>query len=161
MASKALKSLKCSNHIVRNVTHLLKFKKIQPMLKRSDAQLRHLVSQIQLRHLESFWHYRRAWAQSNDPLHFDQAWQSLWERLKALNVHQSPQSPRDLAISGHEVCALLKIPPSRVIGQILNRLLQDVWTHPEHNTAHYLSAQVFQVAQELGVESSTLNRTRF
>ena len=160
MAYQSLKDLKCSNQIIQNVSHLLKFRQIQPTIKRTDAQLRHLVSQIQLRHLELFWQYRRAWSQSNDPQHFDQAWKGLWEHLKALNVHQSPQSPRDLAISGHEICALLHISPSRTIGQILNLLLQDVWTHPTHNTASYLSNRVLEVAQELGISTPTAPKNK-
>ena len=148
VASKALKRLKCSNKECRDVTHLLQFKNISPSTPRTDAQIRTLVAHIQLPFLEPYWSYRQSWAMNG---HLDE-WVALWSRLKALRVHESPQSARDLAIRGREICHILNIPPSKLVGQILQELLSYVWRYPEHNTSEALIAHLPKIAHALGIQ---------
>ncbi|RLB20769.1 MAG: hypothetical protein DRG76_10365, partial [Deltaproteobacteria bacterium] len=55
---------------------------------------------------------------------------------------------RDLAINGHTVMRVLKIPPGPLVGKVLDHLMQLVTEHPELNTQE----QLVQHLQEIKIK---------
>ena len=95
--------------------------------------------------------FRRAIADAEGATLESEAWRELQDRTVALKVHESPQSPRELALRGSDLAELLNLPPSRVIGELLNALLHHVWEHPEDNRVERLLSVAPRLAEELGV----------
>jgi tRNA nucleotidyltransferase (CCA-adding enzyme) len=167
VSKTSLKRLNCATRLIQDIQHLLQHRHVNPLTPRTDAQLRALTAQIQLRYIESYWQYRMAWAHNQNAIESHgnavkshgnvveshgnelQSWQSIWKKLDTLAVDQGPQSTRDLALSGHEVCQLLHLKPSKIVGQVLHALLTYVWENPTHNTAEDLSRQAFSIADDL------------
>lgn len=67
-------------------------------------------------------------------------------QVDATEARQGPHQIRELAIDGKAVMAHLGIPPSRALGQILERLLSRVWADPTLNTPEGLRAALPEVA---------------
>jgi tRNA nucleotidyltransferase (CCA-adding enzyme) len=153
IAHQHLTHLKCARKLTQGVTQLLRWRQVDPASERTDGQVRALSAQVGLERLPMWIAYRRAWAEAEHDEAELRAWTALEERFKALNIEECPQSPRDLALRGHELASLLNLPPSPLIGALLNALLQHVWEHPEDNTSARLLAIAPSLARSLGVES--------
>ena len=60
-----------------------------------------------------------------------------------------PMSVSDLAVSGHDVMTLLDIKPSRLIGEVLNALFEDVMEGKLENKKEILEKEVVRVAEQV------------
>lgn len=152
VAQRRLTALKSSKKLTQQVTHLLRWLEVRPSTERTDGQIRALVAQVGLSKLPGLISYRRALAEAAEDSAEAQAWLDLQERAAQLKVHESPQSPRDLALRGSELALRFGLPPSKAIGELLNALLHHVWEHPEDNQVERLIALTPTLARELGIE---------
>lgn len=57
-------------------------------------------------------------------------------------VQKQPFSIKDLKINGKDVMELLKIPPSPKVGEILQKLFEEVEENPSRNTREYLLGRI-------------------
>ncbi len=144
-----LQTLKCSNQLIHIVSHLLNLRNLSPHISRTDAQIRSLVSQIQVRYINLYWAYRQCVEVAK--LGDEQAaiWQALWERIHAIGALEGPQSAKDLAINGKDICLALNIEPGRQVGILLNALLQHVWQNPQNNQRNILLGILPELAQQI------------
>lgn len=67
---------------------------------------------------------------------------------RVVEVQQDPIDTRLLKINGANVMKLLDIPPGPKVGQVLNRLLEEVLDDPKHNTKAYLTERVKELAKQ-------------
>jgi tRNA nucleotidyltransferase/poly(A) polymerase len=150
-----LKRLKVNNRALSEVLHLITFTALDPRDTRSDAQIRALAAEIGIEALDQVWAYHEAWLRSSVPS--DQvsqllsAWSTLRSRMDNLQVQNSPQSVRDLAINGNDLCSALDLFPSKDIGDLLKTLLRWVWEDPVRNHRDLLLYRARVVALERGM----------
>jgi tRNA nucleotidyltransferase (CCA-adding enzyme) len=83
------------------------------------------------------------------------ALERLRERYAAQILAQNALTTRDLAISGHDVMQRLGIAPGRVIGQVLERLLERVIEDPSLNEREALLKLVDEVYPSLAPSSGS------
>jgi putative nucleotidyltransferase with HDIG domain len=76
----------------------------------------------------------------------------LRERVAAVAAEDAVMKVKDLAIDGGDVMRTLKVPPSRIVGEVLEKLLERVIDDPSLNTREALAALVPEVAKELATE---------
>ena len=74
----------------------------------------------------------------------------LRERVAAVAAADAALKVTDLAIGGADVMRILGVPPSRQIGEVLEKLLERVIDDPSLNTPETLEALVLEIAKELG-----------
>ncbi len=148
-AREALTRLKCARKLIAGVSHLLRWREVSPTTPRTDGQVRALAAQVQLSALPQLWGYRRAWASALGDEQESAAWDALGERMRALRVHEAPQTPKDLALRGSDLSAALNLPPSRLVGDLLSALLRHVWEVPEDNTEEALLALAPRLLEQL------------
>ena len=67
------------------------------------------------------------------------AWRDLGARFEAAGVRHCPLLARELALDGRQVMAHLGLPPSRMVGRLLEALLLRVWQNPTLNTPEALA----------------------
>ena len=151
-AQDRLIGLKVAKRLTQQVSHLLRWLKVQPGTERTDGQVRALVAQVGLKAFPALVSFRKALSDARGDDAQSEAWRALQARVTQLKVHESPQSPRDLALRGSDLAQRFGIPPSRAIGELLNALLHHVWEHPEDNQVDRLLALVPRLAEALGVE---------
>ena len=75
--------------------------------------------------------------------------QELRERVATVAAADAVLKVTDLAINGADVMRVLRIPPSRAVGQVLEKLLERVIDDPSLNSKERLEALVPEVAGEL------------
>jgi tRNA nucleotidyltransferase (CCA-adding enzyme) len=137
----ALKRLRFSNQEVREATHLLSLRAVDPAQYLEPPAVRALVARVGASAWPQWLEARRAWA-TEAPLEALEALAALEQRLA---VRSGPLVPTDLALNGREVARALGIKPSRRIGHLLAALLERVWAEPECNTAEGLRALLPEV----------------
>ena len=129
---------------------LLAFSTLDPGVERQAAQLRALAVDIGVDQLDHLWAYHRAWSSTEPDIDHKsellQAWQQLEMKMIELDVVNTPKAPKDLDLNGHELCKVLDIFPSRVVGDILNELLRWVWADPQRNVKQTLIEQARFIA---------------
>jgi len=76
----------------------------------------------------------------------------LRERVASVAAEDAALKVTDLAIGGADVMRILGIPPSREIGEILEKLLERVIDDPSLNTPEALEPLVLEIAKELKKE---------
>lgn len=148
-----LKLLKLPNKQLNKIVQLLSFSSLEPSLERSPVQIRALAVEIGVEHIDELWAYQEAWCMAQFGLESEQviSWRKLKERIEELEIDQLPKSPKDLDLTGHDLCTELNLFPSRAIGELLNSLLWWVWEEPKRNHYDQLIAQARLIASERGM----------
>jgi len=72
----------------------------------------------------------------------------LFQKRIEEQLAPAPFSIKDLAIDGRDIMGILKIPPSRKVGEILEKLFLEVDEDLEKNTSEYLTARVKNLYSE-------------
>jgi tRNA nucleotidyltransferase (CCA-adding enzyme) len=76
----------------------------------------------------------------------------LRDRVASVAAEDAVMKVKDLAINGGDVMRKLAVPPSRIVGEVLEKLLERVIDDPSLNTRHALEALVPEVAKELATD---------
>ena len=151
-----LRTLRYSNQLRAQVAHFLGTLAIDPETPRRDRELRALVAAVRRDAYPGFLLLRQA-LDGESPRRLE-AWAALAKRIKTIRALQAPQSPRELAISGHELCSALSLRPGRVVGQLLQGLLEHVWEHPESNERGALLAVLPALCTRLKIPSPNIGK---
>jgi tRNA nucleotidyltransferase/poly(A) polymerase len=129
---------------------------IETLIRESDFALDALASAAALRHFAShlgvevalmLFDLRLADWLANAPQQPIAALMALGQQLRRDLDHHVPFSIKELAINGHDV-QRLGVPPGPHLGQILQRLLQQVLDDPSRNTRDHLLALARQETGE-------------
>ena len=138
VARKILKRLKFDNDTLNAVCTLVKNHSWYPEL--SGKGVRFCAYQIGPELFEQFLKVKRADILAHHPQVIEQKLNYLdevihiWEDVK---LHQDCLSLKELAVTGKDLIAM-GMQPGPGLGQMLQKLLEDVLEFPEHNTREYL-----------------------
>ncbi len=117
----------------------------------NDATVRRVLARVGVEDLPVLWALRRADLTARGRLveeglsnqaAAEARFQREIDRAAALKV-------TDLAIGGEDVMRQLRIPPGRIVGQVLSRLLERVLDDPDLNTREALLRLVPEMAEEI------------
>jgi tRNA nucleotidyltransferase (CCA-adding enzyme) len=119
----------------------------------TDGTVRRFVRKVGVEHLPALLALREADVQGRGfGEERERETQELRQRVADVTSADAALKVQDLAIDGREVMRLLAIPPSRLVGQVLEALLERVLDDPTLNTAERLAALVPVVAAELSAK---------
>lgn len=140
-APAALEGLRFATRLAGAATAMLRTSSLEPGAATEPVALRRLVATIGPDRLA-------------DTLAFHAAletpgWAALRGRIEAAGADVGPHTVRDLALDGRAVMGLLGVPPSPVIGRVLEALLVRVWQTPTGNTPETLAAWLPAVYAEV------------
>ena len=145
VARKILKRLKFDNDTLNAVCTLVKNHSWYPEL--SGKGVRFCAYQIGPELFEQFLKVKRADILAHHPQVIEQKLNYLdevihiWEDVK---LHQDCLSLKELAVTGKDLIAM-GMQPGPGLGQVLQKLLEDVLEFPEHNTREYLLETVHRM----------------
>jgi tRNA nucleotidyltransferase (CCA-adding enzyme) len=74
---------------------------------------------------------------------------ALRERVAEVTAEDAAMKVGDLVIKGGDVMRILGVPPGRIVGEVLDRLLERVYDDQSLNEPEKLAALVPEVAEEL------------
>ncbi len=136
LAQKILVRLKMPKALQKKVLLLIRNHMFAIDPRFSDGTLRRLIRKVGTDNILDLLELRRADIIATSA-RFDLAWPaySLFAgRIKSLLEEDGVFTNKDLAICGHDVMALLGIPPGPQVGRILSTALDWVTTDPRRNT---------------------------
>jgi len=122
----------------------------------NDATVRRVLARVGVENLPALWALRRADLNARGRLveeglanqaAAEARFQREVDRASALKV-------TDLAIGGEDVMRQLRIPPGRVVGQVLLRMLEYVLDDPDLNTPEALLRLVPEIFREISTGNS-------
>lgn len=138
LSDTILRRLKFSNQEREQILHLIRNHMFKYTPDWSDAALRRFIARVGEKNLsnlaklsfaDAYGKERRA----PDPRFLDE----LSERIDQVTAEDHAFSTKDLAVDGRDIMAL-GIPQGKVIGIILNELLETVLDDPKENTREHL-----------------------
>ena len=138
LADGILRRLKFSNHEREQILHLIRSHMFMYSPEWSDAAVRRFIARIgennlsnlaKLNFADLYGKERRA----PDPRFLDE----MFARIHKVTSEDHAFSVKDLAVDGRDIMSL-GIPQGRVIGIILNELLETVLDDPKENTREHL-----------------------
>ncbi len=134
--------LKFPNKTTEQVTHLVRWHRISPLLTASDVELRRFLAQLGRDQVGAWLALavanRRARGAGEPEV------QALGERLAALLAVSPALSAKELALDGAAIMKALGVGPSPAIGQATRFLMERVLEDPSLNRADRLTALLAQ-----------------
>ncbi len=148
IADAIAKRLRLSNEQREKLFKLVRYHMFHYQPKDTDAAIRRMIKRVGLQYIDDILDLREG-----DRLGSG-AKRTSWrlEELKQRIVDQlnQPMDTNDLALDGHDLIAELKLKPGKLIGEILDHLLELVLEDPELNTKEELlkKASEFRKTQQ-------------
>lgn len=143
---RILRRWKYPKDTIAKVTHLIRHHMFWYQTEWSGSAVRRFVRKVGLENIPDLFELRRAdniGSGARSPRMY--ALEDLWTRVQD-EIHRSTAfSPRDLAIDGTDVMAVLGIPPGPAVGRVISALFERVLDDPDLNTRESLLA----IAREL------------
>ena len=150
MAEAILTRLKFSNDERARVTSLIRHHRLGYSADWTDAAVRRWIRRVTPALTSDLYALRRAEAQSEggDVSAELAAIEGLRARQVALIAAGAALSTRDLKINGRDLMTVLALPPSRLVGETLERLLELVTDDPSLNERESLIAAARTILDE-------------
>jgi tRNA nucleotidyltransferase (CCA-adding enzyme) len=150
LADAWLRKYRFSNDERSRIVHLVRHHLICYSSEWTDAAVRRFVRRIGPEHVRELLVLGRADALAKGrPVQLELAALAELEARIAQSSKGAAFGTKDLAISGHDVMQKLDAPPGRVVGQVLERLLERVLDDPSLNDRDALLALVDVCAKEV------------
>jgi tRNA nucleotidyltransferase (CCA-adding enzyme) len=150
LADAWLRKYRFSNDERSRIVHLVRHHLICYSSEWTDAAVRRFVRRIGPEHVRELLVLGRADALAKGrPVQLELAALDELEARIAQSSQGAAFGTKDLAISGHDVMQKLDAPPGRVVGQVLERLLERVLDDPSLNERAALLALVEACAKEV------------
>jgi tRNA nucleotidyltransferase (CCA-adding enzyme) len=135
-ADKIAKRLKLSKNQRRRLFTLVRYHMFYYQPQNNDASIRRFMRRVSLENIDDILDVREA-----DRLGSG-ARKTSWrlEEMKQRMIEQlnQPMEVTDLAINGHDLMTEFKLKPGAWLGEVLNKLLEQVLDNPEINTKEKL-----------------------
>jgi tRNA nucleotidyltransferase (CCA-adding enzyme) len=149
MADAWLKQYRFSNDDRARVVHLVRHHLVCYSDGWSDAAVRRFVRRVGVEHIDGLLRLATADALAKGRAVDDElaALQQLRARIEEAKAAGAAFGVRDLAIDGKDVMQRMGIPPGRLIGEVLEALLQKVLEQPELNDREQLLSAVDELAK--------------
>lgn len=141
IADNVMKRLRFSNKMIVDVIHLILHHMIEYDSEWTDGAVRRLIRRVGPENMSRLISFRKAdlMAHGKDNPKMDLLLE-LEERVCILNHQSLVKSRRDLALNGKKVMEILGLSPGPEVGNVLNKLLEEITDHPECNTEEELIA---------------------
>lgn len=138
MAEKLMKQLRFSGEEIKQVAHLVRHHMFYYDIgKVTEAGLRRLLCRVGKENFDDLIKLRIA-ERKGSGVPKARPYRLRHLQFLAEKVSQQPLTVGQLAINGHTLMDDLKLPPSPILGGILNALLAEVLEDPKKNTKDYL-----------------------
>lgn len=135
IADRLLERLKFPSDLRAAIVHLIREHMFDYRPEWSDGAVRRWLRHVGPESVADLFDLRIADALGNGLRQgFPHALDPMRERIQRLLAESSVLKVADLAIDGHDVMRELGIGAGPEVGEVLERLLQDVMDHPERNT---------------------------
>ncbi len=151
ITKKVLKRMRFSNEIVEKVTTLVRYHMFYYTDEWTDSAVRRLIRRVGLERLDDLFALRKA-----DRLatgirkERSISLEKLKERIEKILEQENAFSVKDLKVNGYDVMKIKNIPPSPLVGKILNYLLEKCLDDPSLNTRENL----IKLIKEYKIEES-------
>lgn len=142
MAEAILQRLRFSNDLIKKVTHLIRFHMYPMGPHMTDKAVRHMIAKVGQEHIFDLIALRHAdiSAMYIDPVQAVRYLTELRNRVQEVLDAETALTVHDLAVNGHDLMTELGIGPCRIIGQLLEQLLELVIDDPSQNNRTALLA---------------------
>lgn len=139
MTNKILQRLKFSNHDRQHIVHLIKYHMFHYTNDWSDGAVRRLMRNVGVDNLPDLFNLRKADRAGNGKKSgAPKSLQKLNRRISKIIEEENALSVKDLDINGNILMKELQLPPGRLIGDILDHLLEQVLDDPSRNRQELL-----------------------
>ncbi|HEX6990113.1 MAG TPA: HD domain-containing protein [Bacillota bacterium] len=152
MADAVLRRLRFDNATREKVVHLIRHHlALHHYPDMSDAAVRRLIRRIGLEHLDDLIALRIADRRASGTKRSDlsRGTRLLLRRIEQVLAEDAAFGLKDLKVNGHDVMRVLGVPPGRIVGRILNALLEEVLEDPTLNEPETLERLIREKAREL------------
>jgi tRNA nucleotidyltransferase (CCA-adding enzyme) len=142
IAQEVLTRLRYSNEIIDEVVYLVRYHmKLRNYSMMTNKQCRKLLNRHGVNRFKKLIEFRRAdliGSGTRNEDEVEQLIQSYRDKLEEVLQEKPALKLTDLAINGHDIMKVLKIGSSPVVGQIKNKLMEQVLENPKNNTREQL-----------------------
>lgn len=135
------KRFNLSNTQTDKIYKLIRWHMFSTNENQTDSAIRRFIKNVGLENIEDIMALRigdRLGGDTRTPV----SWRMEEFRKRIDQVLEKPFSITDLKVSGNDVMEILKISPSPKVGQILNKLFEEVLENSEKNTREYLTNRI-------------------
>lgn len=143
IAEKIADRLHLSKEQKQKVVNLVRWHLFTVDENQTDSAIRRFIKNIGLQNIEDIMAIREADRLGGGSTPTSWRTEKFKERIK--QVLDKPFSISDLKVTGHDVMEVLDIPPSRKIGEILEKLFAEISEDQAKNTQEYLLGRIKQL----------------
>lgn len=137
IAKHICQRLRLTNAQTELVTSLVRWHMFSVNENQTDSAIRRIIRNIGLNHIDDLFIIREADRIGGGTVKAT-SWRLENFKLRSKQVLLKPFSITDLKINGQDVMQTLNIPPSRKVGEILQKLFEEVEIDDTRNTREYL-----------------------
>ena len=113
----------------------------------TDAYIRRFIRRIGIENIDDMMALRTGDRVGSGSKASSWRLEELKERI--YNELHQPLKVTDLVVNGNDVMEELQVSPGPIIGQLLNKLFEDVLETPEHNTKEYLTKKMHSLFTQM------------
>jgi poly(A) polymerase/tRNA nucleotidyltransferase (CCA-adding enzyme) len=134
------KRLKLSNKELEQLFKLVRYHMFTTEATQTDKAVRRFIRNVTLTYIDEMISLRRADRLGSGAKESSWRWELFKKRI--VEVQKQPFSIKDLKINGQDVMEILKIKPSRKVGEVLAAIFKEVEEKPELNERRVLLKKI-------------------
>ena len=134
------KRLRLSNNELEQLFKLVRWHMFTVQETQTDKAVRRFIRNVTPEYIDEMISMRRADRLGSGSKETSWRWELFKERI--IEVQKQPFSIRDLKVNGVDVMEILKIKPSRKVGEVLNAIFKEVEEKPELNEREVLLGKI-------------------
>ncbi len=134
------KRLKLSNKELDQLFKLVRWHMFTVQETQTDKAVRRFIRNVTLEYIDEMIAMRRADRLGSGSKETSWRWELFKERI--VEVQKQPFSIKDLKVNGMDVMEILKIKPSRKVGEVLTAIFKEVEEKPELNEREVLLEKI-------------------
>ncbi len=146
IATKIGKRLRFSNQQLDQLFRLVRWHMFTVEDTQTDKAVRRFIRNVTVDYLDEMIALRRADRVGSGAKETSWRWELFKKRL--IEVQKQPFTVKDLKIDGKDVMEILKIQPSRKVGEVLNKLFAEVEEDPKLNDRDVLLGKILTYAKD-------------
>ena len=151
LASRLLERLRFPTATRERIVHLIREHMFDYRPEWTDGAVRRWLGRVGPENVADLFDLRIADALGNGLRQgFPRSLEAMRERIERVLAESRALSIADLAVDGHDVMRELGLAPGPEVRAILERLLEEVLDHPEHNNADELRSRLRQIGLARG-----------
>ena len=134
------KRLRLSNNELEQLFKLVRWHMFTVQETQTDKAVRRFIRNVTPEYIDEMISMRRADRLGSGSKETSWRWELFKERI--VEVQKQPFSIKDLKVNGMDVMEILKIKPSRKVGEVLNAIFKEVEEKPELNEREVLLGKI-------------------